>query len=268
MSPYFFGSSERPLFGLYGPPLAEPAADAGVLLCYPAGQEYMRSHWTFRQLAQRLQRAGLHTFRFDYTGTGDSAGGMEDAGVDVWCEDIRLAAEEFRDTSGIRELGVVGLRLGADLALKASTAGIGASHLVLWDPVVDGNAYLDRLTAMHEAMLRDRDRFGSASPRSPAGGPYREQLLGFPFPDPVRADIRRIDTAAEDPAAVPATSLVLGAEHPGADVLEQRLLAAGRLRGRHDLGGRSDWDDLGAINNTFLAPEAVDAVCRAMGADQ
>ena len=51
MNPFFFGESERALFGLYHPPKSATVRELGVVLCYPMGQEYMRAHRAFRQLA-------------------------------------------------------------------------------------------------------------------------------------------------------------------------------------------------------------------------
>ena len=74
MNPFFFGSSERPLYGVHHPPRERGPRESGVVLCYPMGQEYMRSHRAFRQLANLLTRKGHHVFRFDYFATGDSSG--------------------------------------------------------------------------------------------------------------------------------------------------------------------------------------------------
>ena len=78
MQPAFFGTSDKPLLGLYHPPTGPRAREVGVLLCYPGPQEYMSCHWAFRKLAALLAREGFHCFRFDYYGTGDSGGEGED----------------------------------------------------------------------------------------------------------------------------------------------------------------------------------------------
>ena len=67
MNPFYFGSSKEPLFGAYHPPMGMAAEEPAVLLCPPLGQEYQRTHWAMRRLADQLARTGVHVLRFDYT---------------------------------------------------------------------------------------------------------------------------------------------------------------------------------------------------------
>ena len=83
MNPFYFGDSSRRLFGIYHPPKGQSPRSHGIVLCCPFGQEYMRSHRAFRQLANLLSRRGFHVFRFDYHGTGDSDGESTEASVTV-----------------------------------------------------------------------------------------------------------------------------------------------------------------------------------------
>ena len=58
MNPFYFGSANEPLFGVYSPPMgARPRKDA-VLVCPPLGWEYTRTHWALRRLADRLASNG------------------------------------------------------------------------------------------------------------------------------------------------------------------------------------------------------------------
>lgn len=141
MNPFYFGDPERPLYGVYHPPRG---ADSGraVLLCYPVGAEYMRSHRAFRQLTTFLTRKGMHVLRFDYLGTGDSAATGVDASLDQWLKDVALAIEELKDSAGVVSVAVVGLRLGATLAQAATASRSDVSQVVLWDPVSDGADFL------------------------------------------------------------------------------------------------------------------------------
>jgi len=145
MNPVLFGSASQSLFGLYMPPKAKRARPCGVVLCYPMGQEYMRAHRAFRQLGQLLQKAGFHVLRFDYYGTGDSAGDAEAGGLAQWTADIATAIEELRDTAEVPRVSLVGLRLGALLAARAAARRDDVECVVLWDPVTDGAAYLEEL---------------------------------------------------------------------------------------------------------------------------
>ena len=91
MNPFFFGSSEERLLGVHHPPRGRAPRERGILLCYPLGQEYMRAHRAFRQLGMLMARRGFHVLRFDWFGTGDSAGRVEDAKIERWVADARSA---------------------------------------------------------------------------------------------------------------------------------------------------------------------------------
>ena len=148
MNPFYFGTSAKPLYGVYYPPRGGTARDVGIVLCYPMGQEYMRAHRAFRQLSNLLARAGFHVFRFDYYGTGDSGGDADVGTLTQWQEDIRAAIEELKDTAGVQKVALVGLRLGASLATVAAAGRSDVASVTLWDPVTDGAGYLDELLAV------------------------------------------------------------------------------------------------------------------------
>lgn len=151
MTPFFFGKEGEQLFGIYYEPGGAARGEA-ALMCYPFGHEYMRSHMAFRQLASSLAAEGLHVLRFDYFGTGDSAGEGRDTDLARWRRDIALAAAELREISGAAKLTVIGLRLGALLAAASLADGLEADHLVLWDPVESGSSFLSEM----EALLKEK----------------------------------------------------------------------------------------------------------------
>jgi pimeloyl-ACP methyl ester carboxylesterase len=156
LNPCFFGPPDRQLFGAYHAPQAGDRRTV-VVLCYPGPEEWMRAHWAFRQLAGLLTRAGFHLFRFDYFGTGDSAGDALASGPDAWRRDVGLAIAEACAISGQSRVSLVGARLGAALAtLHAATPSPGKhtlQDLVLWDPIVDGTTYMAELRQLHEQVL-------------------------------------------------------------------------------------------------------------------
>lgn len=235
MDAFFFGD----LFGIYDPP---PNADAGagVVLCPPIGQEYMRTHWAFVQLAQQLGRAGFHVLRFDYYGVGDSAG--EAGTVARWREDVRAAVAELKRRSGLKRISVVGLRVGA---LLAATTDVRVQDLVLWDPVVSGAAYRKELEALQDALVQDRDRFASPRARNAADG-----LLGFPFPD---------DLAGVELREAPGAKRVF--------VVGPQVDLAQELGATHvEVGEPGGWDRVQEFENALLASRTITAIVEALGA--
>ncbi len=174
MRPFHFGDSARPLFGLYHEPGGERPRDSAVLLCGPGPQEYMSSHWAVRKLAAALARGGFHVMRFDYSGTGDSAGETGTATLADWRSDIALAVEELRDLAGVRRIAVVGYRLGAALAAQAE---IKVRDLVLWEPVIFGAGYLAELRDAHRRLFEH-----CLYPPAAAGPGQGGELMGLAFP--------------------------------------------------------------------------------------
>ncbi len=220
MNPFFFGSSARRLFGVYAPAQGGGGAARALLVCHPFGQEYLRSHRSTRHLATLLARAGFHVLRFDYFGTGDSAGDMSDGDLAGWQGDVETAMDELKDTSGAARVALVGLRLGATLA-----AGVAAKRrdeidaLVLWDPVVSGKAYAGELWRQTEPPP------GRAEP--PAGSTYH--VSGFPVTDRLSRQLRTLELAALAPSLPARTLVIVSEEASGAEVLRSAALPVERI---------------------------------------
>lgn len=236
VEPFHFGPAAQPLFGCYSAPPQGPTRDCGVVLCPPIGQEYFRSHRAFRQLAARLAGLGFAVLRFDYYGCGDSAGSSEDGRLERWVLDVAAAADELR-RRGPDEVCLVGLRLGGALAWLAGARGGDVGRLVLWDPVVDGRAYLRELEDQQREM---RHNLGLRPEPDGAGRPAIE-VLGFPLTDDLRADLEAIDLLAE-PRRPADVALVLESEGvPGLEQVPARLGALDVAAGRRPLPGPAFW---------------------------
>ena len=235
MSAMFFGDPEAPLFGIHHAPRHEQG-DLAVLVCNPIGREYTHSHWAIRGLARLAAREGLHVFRFDYTGTGDSWGRLEDASLSRWSEDVATAAREARRLSGAPRLAVVGLRVGAAIATVSQTNGLDADQLVLWDPVVDGADYVRSQHEIHRWVI-DVARGGRSS-GSGATRPGAAPDEG-PLPRELEDDLARLDLLQAEPVRVP-TWIVASSPDPRYTALAERGGPEARLEIVDDAG---EWND-------------------------
>jgi alpha/beta superfamily hydrolase len=263
MNPFYFGESESPLFGCHHPPRTQKQKSVGVLCCPPIGQEYIRTHWTLRQLAGRLTREGFHALRFDYHGVGDSAGATGVGGIDPWVDDVHAAARELRDVSGGRKLSCVGLRLGAALAAQAVARGLKLQQLVLWDPVVSGAQHLAELDELQAAMLEDPMRY--PAPRRDVG--VAGEVLGFAYPPPLRQSLAALDLRTLELAGnVRQVLLVVSEERDEHRELHAALRGQPGLKVDHALvpdGG--DWAVLSQQEETVLAAQIQARVVEQLG---
>jgi alpha-beta hydrolase superfamily lysophospholipase len=132
--PIVFRAAGSWCFGWHHPAVGA-ARGVGVVLCRPFGYESVCAHRTYTLLAQGLAQEGFDVLRFDYQGTGDSAGGDTDpARVAAWLASIEAAVGELRRASGVSRIALAGVRLGAMLAARAASALGGVESLVLWAP--------------------------------------------------------------------------------------------------------------------------------------
>lgn len=138
---FWFGTDARPLAGRYHVP-ANGLTRGAVVLCQAFGVEAAAAAPAMRELAEQLVDKGLAVLRFDYDGTGDSAGDdFDDSRVEAWRSSI-VAAIEFLRSRGHPWIGAVGLRLGASLLAETLRGEVTASAAVLWDPCISGRTFL------------------------------------------------------------------------------------------------------------------------------
>ena len=125
-----------------------PARGIGVVMCRPMGYEANCAYRTYTQFAEKLANAGFDVLRFDYQGTGDSAGSDVDPDrLRAWLDSIISATKELRRLAGVSRLAFFGVRLGATLAAKAASELGGVESLVMWAPCVTGRAFARELRA-------------------------------------------------------------------------------------------------------------------------
>lgn len=176
--------------GPHGPMLAwlsvpqRPMIGVAALLCPPIGPEATAAYPALQALAGRLRQLGVPSLRFDYDGTGDSAGAwLRHGGVPAWKDSILAAGAELARAGAPRLVGV-GVRLGA--TLLAEVLSTGSFHrAVLWDPCATGKRFLRE----QQALL---GLHGAAGPLAAEG----IETAGYWWDAEAAAACRRLDLAA------------------------------------------------------------------------
>ena len=194
---FHFGRDNR-LFGMLHR-AASGAGDDVLLVAPPLLQEGIASQRALWTLCETASAAGTSVLRFDWFGSGESAGRSDEMTMATLQQDLGDAAGRLAPSGTPRTLAL----RSACLPLLAAAGGASAPvDLVLWDPVLDGGALVDAWKRQHQEQLQAVGRYlpGRGIP------PAASELLGFDVcPDFVdalaQADFRR--------CALPAGSRVL-----------------------------------------------------------
>lgn len=202
--PIGFKVNQSSCFGWFHAAGGSPR-NVGVVMCRPLGFESMCSYGAYTQLAEALADAGFDVIRFDYQGTGDSAGeDTEPDRVQCWIDSVTAATTELRRLSEVIQVSLFGLRMGATLAVQAAMQLGGVQSMVMWAPCVTGRAFVRELRAASSSGL------GPAA-QAAAGAAEAEGIegLGFFYSKQTLEELGLID--CQNPAVLPAPKvLILG----------------------------------------------------------
>jgi alpha-beta hydrolase superfamily lysophospholipase len=223
----FFGERAAPLFGW----LHRGSGPLGLVICDPFGNESICAHRSLKQLAERAAVAGIPTVRFDYAGTGNSAGhDFEPDRLAAWVASIQAAADELRAATGVTQLCFLGIRLGATLAMLAAAERADVTSLIAFAPVVSGKAYIRELRMLQRA---------SAAKRNIArqGTDDTIETAGFTLTASTQAAVSALDLLRMPIPAGIQLLILDRAELPGAERWEQHLREAGATVERVDVPG-------------------------------
>jgi len=137
--PAFVDIEGRSLFVVRHAPRGEPRCR--VLVLPPFAEEANRCRRLTALSARALAAAGCETLVFDLTGTGDSGGDFAAADWQTWRDDVRGIAARFDWPRAPGRRAVLAVRSGLLLAPALDLAG---AALVAWQPVLNGDRYLQQ----------------------------------------------------------------------------------------------------------------------------
>jgi exosortase A-associated hydrolase 1 len=141
-----FSCGDNRLIGIATVP--ETTADVGVLIMVGGPQYRVGSHRQFTSLARSLGEAGIASFRFDFSGMGDSEGPKRE--FDGTVEDVRAAIDAFFAAApGISRLVLWGLCDAASSAMMFAHRQAEVVGMILLNPWVHSGEYAPEMKLTH-----------------------------------------------------------------------------------------------------------------------
>ena len=143
----------------------EPASRI-IVMCHALGEEKLWAHRVFVSFARDMAAQGFAVMRVDHRGEGESDREFEYTDLDTRVEDVCRTLDSLRDlVPNAEEVTLLGLRMGTVVAARTASSRSDVSRLVLWDPVLDGAAYMQTVLRMnlsfqmaqYHRVIRDRE---------------------------------------------------------------------------------------------------------------
>ena len=124
----------------------------------PLGDEMNKCRQDVRGNGARARGARRGDGDSDLYGTGDSAGEFAEADCDIWLDDLqRVCAWSAGKNWRVR--AILCVRLGCILGARFAEAPAAEATAVFWQPVVDGERFLNQLLRLRvAASMMETDR--------------------------------------------------------------------------------------------------------------
>ncbi|MEZ5314791.1 MAG: alpha/beta hydrolase [Chlamydiales bacterium] len=141
-----FGVLHRPLH-VFNPPV--------VVILHGFRSSKHGSNRAYVILAESLAKEGIAVLRFDFRGSGDSEGSLNEASLEDLISDGLAVCQYLYKLDGVNgsHLGVFGVSLGGAIAIEALARKPLAKALALWAPVASGQLWLDDFITSHPECL-------------------------------------------------------------------------------------------------------------------
>ncbi len=195
----------------------------GVVICNPHGYEELSIHRILRNLAEDLSAAGMPTLRFDYLGTGNSVGtDGELEQPEIWIENIREAIDQLCRLTKVERVALVGLRVGALLAMQVAHKIDRVVAVALVAPIHSGKAYVREV----KTLARMSFMASSAGNERVASDPH-VNLAGFIMWPKLVEQLNALEIDREGRVPAKRVLIMKGQENPADEALAEALRAQG-----------------------------------------
>lgn len=136
-----------------------------IILCKPIWGERIRTHRIYTNLARSLRKDGYYSITCDYFGDGNSDGDSQEMTFSTMMRDINGLIDRILEEKKADHIILLGIRLGADIALHINDRQKRNIHKILIEPVLHLNSYLNdvlraNLTtqmAVHKKVVKTRE---------------------------------------------------------------------------------------------------------------
>ncbi|AOF87744.1 X-Pro dipeptidyl-peptidase family protein [Hydrogenophaga sp. RAC07] len=145
---FFLPTPTGQRFCLFHPPQGAPKGR--VLYLHPFAEELNTTRRAVAQQARALAQAGFAVLQIDLLGCGDSEGELVDATWEAWLQDAQHAHDWLIDHAQ-GPLWLWGMRGGCLLATVLAARLPQAPHLLLWQPIINGQQMLQQFLRLHAA---------------------------------------------------------------------------------------------------------------------
>lgn len=212
IEPFFLEGDHGKLFCLHLYPTDTPPA-GGILYLHPFAEEMHKSRRMAAMQARRLAAQGYHVLQVDLTGCGDSASDFGDASWQVWLDDARRA-HDWLAVRVAAPISLWGLRIGAALATDLARTLPPIQRLILWQPVINGEQFLNqflRIRLASEMLGTGQARNDTKSLRAQLEAGDSIEVGGYRLSPQMADGLARLKLSAIPPGC-PVLWLELGAE--------------------------------------------------------
>ena len=113
------------------------------IFIHPFAEEKLWSHRVYVTTARAFCEKNIWVSRFDFRGHGDSEGEFSESSLERHLADIDSLVTHVKETCpNVSSFGLFGLRLGGAIAALAAASRDDIDELILWDPVLNGDRYM------------------------------------------------------------------------------------------------------------------------------
>ena len=138
--PYYIIRGNKNIFAVLHTP-GSVINKKGIIFLHPYAEEKQYVDRIFVHFARLLCSRGYFVMRFDFYGCGDSEGNFEELTFESQISDIQSISNQFIRDTGIGEISLFGVRLGASIAIQYAGIDKNINNLILWSPIVNGAEY-------------------------------------------------------------------------------------------------------------------------------